>query len=350
MTEQGQLARSDGELRRNSGDEASAAITLSFVIPALNEEMLLDRCLGSIGELELPSFVRDVQVLVVDNESQDATAQVAESLGATVVRSPPGSAARARNLGAAASNGDWLAMVDADCELSPDWLLQSAELLLRNDVVAVGSQISPPTSLESWVANAAQLLEAAKADVRVVHAPWLPTAGLLVKRSAFDEIGGFDESLITCEDCDLGFRLSAHGRLLKCRDAVLIHHGESSTLGDLFFREAWRARGNLRLALSRPLDLGNWTSIVAPMSFLFGFAAGAAGLSWSFVSRTAPTPWILLLGAALSLPPLYCIAKRRRIPRPLQLVQLSTYVAVYFAGRAVGTLRPFRRRERLKTT
>ena len=92
-------------------------MNLSVIIPAFNEADYLPSTLDSIQRAS--ERLRDradveVEVIVVDNNSTDETAAVAEAMGATVVRETVQGIGRARNRGASAAEGDVLVFVDAD--------------------------------------------------------------------------------------------------------------------------------------------------------------------------------------------------------------------------------------------
>ena len=95
---------------------------LSIIIPAFNEERLIEHCLCSVS-IALAANARpnfSSEVIVVDNNSTDATADLARQAGAQVVFEPVNQIGRARNAGAAVATGDWLLFVDADCVPVPD--------------------------------------------------------------------------------------------------------------------------------------------------------------------------------------------------------------------------------------
>ena len=95
---------------------------LTIIIPAFNEEAYLPSTLDSIqtaaAQLRSDSDA-EVDTIVVDNNSEDDTAAVAQSKGATVVHEPVQGIARARNAGAHHADGDVLVFVDADVILPP---------------------------------------------------------------------------------------------------------------------------------------------------------------------------------------------------------------------------------------
>ncbi len=98
---------------------------ISVVIPAFNEEGYLGETLARLNRAK--AFLRDeeslpAEIIVVDNDSDDSTADVARALSATVVRETQHNVAKVRNTGAKLSNGDVLVLVDADTVV-PDELL-----------------------------------------------------------------------------------------------------------------------------------------------------------------------------------------------------------------------------------
>ncbi|MEU6403059.1 glycosyltransferase family 2 protein [Streptomyces sp. NPDC046985] len=89
--------------------------SLSIIIPALNEAENLPTVMSSIPRRELAEAGWSVDVIVVDNASTDATAEVARSLGATVVSQPRRGYGNAYQAGFDAARGDVIATGDADC-------------------------------------------------------------------------------------------------------------------------------------------------------------------------------------------------------------------------------------------
>ena len=92
-------------------------MNLSVIIPAFNEADYLPSTLVSIQRASAHLRDRadiDVEVVVVDNNSTDDTAAIAEDMGAVVVCEPVQGIGRARNCGASVAQGDVLVFVDAD--------------------------------------------------------------------------------------------------------------------------------------------------------------------------------------------------------------------------------------------
>ncbi len=90
-----------------------------MVIPAYNEENFLGSCLDSLAAQD---FAGDIEIIVVDNNSTDATAAVAVRAGVTVVSEPRQGVCAARQAGTTAATGEIIVSTDADTTFPPDWL------------------------------------------------------------------------------------------------------------------------------------------------------------------------------------------------------------------------------------
>ena len=118
----------------SQGKEGVSLVVFSIVIPAFNEENYLGNTLDSLrsGMSEIPDLKGEI--IVVDNNSSDKTAAVANSKGARVVFEPINQISKARNTGAKFAKGEYLIFIDADTQVSPK-LLASIRGKKISDVV-----------------------------------------------------------------------------------------------------------------------------------------------------------------------------------------------------------------------
>lgn len=96
-----------------SGSELSPGPLVSVVIPCLNEEENIERCVTAALSA-LAKVKGGGEVLVVDNDSDDRSAELAQAAGATVIHEPRRGYGSAYLAGFAAAKGDYIVMADAD--------------------------------------------------------------------------------------------------------------------------------------------------------------------------------------------------------------------------------------------
>jgi hypothetical protein len=186
-----------------------------------------------------------------------------------------------RNLAAAEAEGEVLAFVDADNELATGWVPAALGALQDVSVTAVGDHYHAPND-GPWCQ---QMYDKLRTRVRGSgQVSWLGSGNLVVRRSAFEAVGGFDAALETCEDVDLCQRLTARGgRIVAVEAMVNVHHGDPRTLKALFVGELWRGRDNLRVSLRAPLTVRSLPGLAIPVLALIALAvvaAGAAAWPW----------------------------------------------------------------------
>ena len=237
---------------------------VSFIIPVLNGERDIERCLLSVRRLNFPR--EQCEVFVVDNGSNDKTHKIVKDLGFDMLLVPHVSVAALRNRGALTARGEYLAFIDADVELMPYWLLDGLVAFKNSAVVAAGCFPRIPNPA-TWVQQTWDLHQRVGQRTNQPVA-WLPSMNMLVRRAAFEAIGGFNETLTTAEDVDLCYRLGRIGIIL-CNPAMeAIHWGEAANLRIFWRKETWRGRGNLKGVLSHGLRWDELPSVGYPLYML----------------------------------------------------------------------------------
>ncbi len=179
--------------------------SISIVIPAFNEAAYIAETLESLAGAAI-YYGTEVETIVVDNNSTDATAEIARSLGANVVYEPINQIARARNAGARTASGDCLIFLDADTTIEGDILEKVAASLSSGRVIGGGAWAEPDSD---WLGRLVfkYLINMALAVKNVTVGPFL-----YCDRLAFQKVGGFDESLYAAEEFSLARRLKKEGR------------------------------------------------------------------------------------------------------------------------------------------
>ncbi len=239
--------------------------TLSFIVPAKNEEKYLGACLDSL--LLAMNDRDDCEIIVIDNGSTDGTVEIARARGVRVLHRPGLTVSAMRNLGCAVAHGKFLAFVDADVTIDSDWVETALELMKPGGVAMVGASPGIPHD-STWVAKAWHLQVQARRQRS--RRQWLESMNMIVRKEVFHAVGGFDESLITCEDVDLGYRVGQSHQIWNDATLKAIHYGEAQTLRRFFSKEVWRGTSNFEGAWRHGLVLGEVPSLIQPLLTLVG--------------------------------------------------------------------------------
>lgn len=190
---------------------------ISVVIPAFNEEKLIEKSLRAIGSA-LSSFHRlgwETEIIVCDNNSTDRTAELARAAGARVVFEPINQIGRARNCGAAAATGDWILFVDADSFPSDELLGEVAKVIASGKAIAGGSTVR----LDSSNLPARFFTHFWNVTSRVLH--WVAGSFIFCETAAFRAVGGFNHEFFTGEELDLSKRLKRFARSQKKKIVIV---------------------------------------------------------------------------------------------------------------------------------
>ncbi|GAA5049309.1 glycosyltransferase involved in cell wall biosynthesis [Thermocatellispora tengchongensis] len=182
---------------------------VSIIIPSYNRSDVLRLCLTAVREQTYPH----IEVIVVDDCGTEDAAQVAASMGATVLRTPVnGGPTPARNLGAEHATGEILLFLDADIALDPDAVENAVRTLKsRPEIGALGGILRPESLLSQTPASRYRAVQ--------MHRWWMPTGRptlelhasvLAVPAKVFAEIGPFDPRLRETVSADYRARVMRH--------------------------------------------------------------------------------------------------------------------------------------------
>lgn len=187
---------------------------LSFVIPAHDEESVIGPTLGAVraaaGEVG-----EAFEVVVVDDDSSDRTAVVAEGAGARVVRTARRQIAAARNAGAAVAQGDVFVFVDADTLVTADAVRGVVEAI-RGGAVGGGAAVRFDEPIPAYLRYLVPIGIWGYRRLGFAFGCFL-----FCTREAFRAAGGFDERLFAGEEMALSRALGKQGRFVLLRQCVV---------------------------------------------------------------------------------------------------------------------------------
>lgn len=203
---------------------------ISIIIPTLNEESTIGATLKRLRAIRRD----DLEIIVSDGRSSDKTLEIAKSLADQVVVYSGESRqtiADGRNLGGFAAHGEYLLFLDADVTLQkPETFLEALVLRFESDdkLVAATTRIKILPENETL---ADKILSTVMIDWPhfLNNNIWKTGSSSgeiqFMRKAAFDQVGGFDASLISCEDINMFERLSRIGRTRMFYDLVVYHTG-----------------------------------------------------------------------------------------------------------------------------
>jgi glycosyltransferase involved in cell wall biosynthesis len=294
--------------------------TLSFIIPAYNEEKY-------IGELICSIFCNVInitfEIVVIDNYSTDNTICEAKKYDVSI-SSVNGNISKLRNYGAKMSVGDIIIFLDADMEITTQWGIEFSrkfEEFLKNKNIVSGS-IADIYNHQNWIEK-----NWFKPRIFKNRINYINSGHLIIFRETFQLIGGFDESLETGEDYDLCQRAKKYGCIIKNNPELkVIHKGYPKDIRAFFKRERWHGKGDYN---SFSKFLSSKPAVISMMMLLLGFVS----IVFSLI-RLDIIPLLIFF----SLFNLVCtISAYMKLGKFGYVFLINTYLyAVYFTARGIA--------------
>jgi GT2 family glycosyltransferase len=333
--------------------DRAGAPRISVVVCSYNGSRTIRECLEGVARIDYPDF----EVVVVDDGSTDATAEIAAEFDVRLIRTAQNGLSRARNTGMQAATGEIVAYLDDDAWPDPQWLHYLARIFEETGCWAAGGPNVPPAG-DGLVAECVSDAPGNPTHVLLTdrEAEHLPGCNLAIRKEHLEAIGGFDPRFRAAgDDVDVCWRLRDRGGSLGFHPAALVWHHRRGSLRTYWSQQVgygraeglleskWPAKyngiGHLawggrvyagpRMGRAR-IYQGVWGS--APFQSIYG-------PSLAPLSAFALMPeWLLLVVgfAALSLlgvswPPLFVAA-----PVAAALAAISVGCAVQHAVRSTG--------------
>jgi glycosyltransferase involved in cell wall biosynthesis len=277
-------------------------VSISIIIPALNEEKMIGRCLESLTcmAVSCDSF----EVVLVDNGSRDRTLTIADSfkdrLNLKILQQADVRISALRNLGARAASGDIVAFLDADCLAPADWLHRILALAPADGSGVLGAHYLLPED-SSWVGRTWHRYQEAPKSGEVSH---VPAGDLIMRREDFLRLGGFDETIQTNEDYELCERARKAGMKVRAFPQIgVIHLGTAQSLLVFFRKQAWHGTHVIKVYLRDMLRSHNRKAVLFAAYTLLSIVGVLIGSAWTLVRHGAW--WLPATGVVvLCLPPM----------------------------------------------
>ena len=269
-----------------------SAARVSVVVPVFNSRRFLPQTVPAL--LAAVRQAGDAEVVFVDNGSTDGSYEFLLALHderVRVLRWEGRSIGGVRNFGARQATGDFIAFIDADCVIAPDYVESALEALAWTGAAATGCHVQIPAE-PHWIEAAWHHTHFVGRD-RFVH--YLNSGNFFVTRSAFEAVGGFDEALPTGEDAELGQRMTDAGhRIYECRAVEAVHLGNPKSVRQYYRRSVWHALGMFGTV--------GWKHLDKPTAATFAHLAATLAGVWLLATRAFPASLLPALALQLLVP------------------------------------------------
>jgi GT2 family glycosyltransferase len=264
---------------------------ITAIVPVWNGREWLERLLASLAA----QTHRADELLVVDNGSEDGAPEAARAAGARVIAMGRNAGfAAAVNRGIGESRGEWIAVLNSDVELAPDYLERLAgtdEWFASGKILSTsGESVDGTFDLLSrggtaWRAGNGRTDGPVFSKPRTIYSP--PWTAVLFRAEVFRKVGLLTESFESyLEDVDFGLRCRRAGLAGRYVPEAVAWHRGSATLGRWHPETVRRISRNQVFLLARHYPrrlLVRWGWPIAVAQGLWGIVAlrHGAGLAWA---------------------------------------------------------------------
>jgi len=285
--------------RVHSDPELEEKPSVTFLVPAYNEENYISDCINSLLDMDYPDD--KMEIIAINDGSEDSTLEKLKSFGDKIQVIDKKNTGKASSMNYALEKVDTelVASMDADSRPQSDYLRRMVAYFQEKDVKGVTPtmKIEEPDTLAQriiWMEYIYNLL--LRKLFSVFNGQFvMPGPGSIYEAEHLKEIGGWDEETLT-EDMEVVFRMIEGGAKIRNSTNAFVRTHSPETLGGLFRQRSRWYRGNLNNAI-RYRDFffnpqyGNFGAIILPFNlvwaglvlFIFGhfiFRMGSNAFEW----------------------------------------------------------------------
>jgi glycosyltransferase involved in cell wall biosynthesis len=200
-------------------------LQISVIIPTYNRRSLLARAINSVLEQSFKNF----ELIVIDDGSCDGTKELIEqqfSEKLIYFKQENRGVSNARNRGVEMSCGEWVAFLDSDDYWHPDKLKQQISFLQKN-VAIKALQTQEFWRRKGKIVNPLQRYSKPQGWIfeESLKVCTISPSSLIISKTVFIDLGGFDEELKVCEDYDLWLRLTPNYRVELLEQSLITKTG-----------------------------------------------------------------------------------------------------------------------------
>lgn len=246
---------------------------VSVVIPTLNSENTLSRCLNSV----FVQTYKNIEVIIVDGGSKDSTLQIAKSFNTRIIELNIPSMTKQTNIGIANSFGKYIYRLDSDVVLSPTVLEECVQKCKIDNCGGVATYWGPDESISFWAKVRKFEKDCYKYDLK-------RNVARFYQKEIIEMIGGYSDLLTAGEDYDVQNRLLHNGYRIFFTDSEGLHLGEPKNLFNIIKKNYYygktinrflyqnRKSGLMQISPVRMSLIKEWKKFILHPILSLGFA------------------------------------------------------------------------------
>jgi cellulose synthase/poly-beta-1,6-N-acetylglucosamine synthase-like glycosyltransferase len=207
---------------------------VSVIIPVYNGEKTIRKCIETVLDQDYPK--NKYEVLVIDNNSNDSSAEVIKKYPVKYLFENIKSSYAARNKGIKNAKGNIFAFIDADCVADKKWLKIGIQGFESENIGCVAGEIKgykPENYIEQYLTDKKELSQ--EKTLNDSFLPYPKTANTFYLKKISEKIGLFEEKWESAGDADLAWRmqLETDFKINFVKDAI-VYHRHRSTVWSMF--------------------------------------------------------------------------------------------------------------------
>jgi mycofactocin system glycosyltransferase len=302
---------------------------VSIIVPVYNRADEIAACIESLLKLDYPPSKREI--IVVDDGSRDHPAAVVRRYDVRLLLMPQNNGqSAARNRGVQSAAGEIVAFIDSDCTADSRWLRDLLPYFSDPRIALVGGRVDAldrQTWLDRYETTHSALNMGLK--IRLGAAPYsdfyVPTCNVLIRKHAFEAVGGLDESLRVGEDVDLCWRLKASRYRGLYVPTGAVQHRHRNRLWSNFKRRYDYGTSEAMLYARHPVVTKRFPWQTVGLALIALFVLGLLTRSWIVLPIAA---LVLLLEG---------VVKQRHLQQKFG-IQISLWTVIWAAAKSHGIL------------
>jgi cellulose synthase/poly-beta-1,6-N-acetylglucosamine synthase-like glycosyltransferase len=222
---------------------------VSVVIATYNRSTILPRCLDSLCNQTYPQ--ERYEILVIDDGSDDNTEEILKEYEKRApcrfiwITQENHGRSYTRNVGIAKSQGEFVCFTDDDCIAEKNWIEMLVHGFIDDTIGSVGGKVvsyQVNTPVQQFIVDA-KILDQESFFKRNT----LITGNAAYRKQVLNDIHGFDNFLIACEDLDISIRTHLSGYTLRYVPEAVVYHDHPATVRGLFSQQYRNGKGFVQL-------------------------------------------------------------------------------------------------------